>query len=128
MSPNGTFTKPGVAAIEVLENEKLKSNSLLMGEYFKEKLLTLPREIISEVRGKGLLIAIEFSEGGGAAKKYVMAMKERGLLAKQTHETTIRFAPPLVITQEQVNEAFEIIKEAVDHVFANPDKYRQYEH
>lgn len=106
----------GKAAIDVLVNEDLASKAEKLGEYFREKLTTLPKDIVKEVRGKGLLIAIEFTEKGGLAKKYVLKMKEKGLLAKQTHDTIIRFAPPLVITKEQVDEAFKIINEAVQEV------------
>ncbi|MDH5401838.1 MAG: ornithine--oxo-acid transaminase [Candidatus Heimdallarchaeota archaeon] len=106
----------GKAAIDVLVNEGLANKSNELGKYFKEKLMTLPQEIIKEVRGIGLLLAIEFNEKGGLAKKYVMAMKEKGLLAKQTHDTTIRFAPPLVITKEQIDESFIIIQSAVEEV------------
>ncbi|MHA2253123.1 MAG: ornithine--oxo-acid transaminase [Candidatus Kariarchaeaceae archaeon] len=106
----------GKAAIEVMEEEKLAEQSADLGAYFKEKLETLPTEIIREVRGKGLLIAIEFTEKGGKAKPYVLAMKESGILAKQTHETTIRFAPPLTITKDQIDFAFGVIKESIESV------------
>lgn len=109
----------GTAAIEVLEEERLAENSSELGAYFVEKLKTLPKELIKDVRGKGLLIAIEFTEKGGKAKKYVMAMKEKGLLAKQTHDTIIRFAPPLVIKKEEIDLAFGIIKEAIEEESSN---------
>jgi len=106
----------GTAAIEVLEEEELDKRAAELGAYFKEKLESLPSDIIKEVRGKGLLLAIQFNEKGGKAKKYVMAMKERGLLAKQTHVHTIRFAPPLVITKDEIDYAFGIIKESIQEV------------
>jgi ornithine--oxo-acid transaminase len=109
----------GVAAIEVLEDEKLDKRSAELGAYFKNKLETLPQDIIKEVRGKGLLLAIEFTEKGGKAKKYVLEMKKRGILAKQTHETTIRFAPPLVISKEQIDDAFEVIEASINEVSRN---------
>lgn len=106
----------GKAAIQVLKEENLAEKSNELGKYFVSKLGSLPKDIVKTVRGKGLLIAIEFTEKGGHAKKYVMAMKERGLLAKQTHDWIIRFAPPLVITKEQIDEAFVIIQDAVNEV------------
>ncbi len=108
----------GKAAIEVLEDEKLAERSDELGKYFREELDKLPKEIIKAVRGKGLLIAIEFTEKGGKAKKYVMKMKEKGLLAKQTHDTIIRFAPPLVISKEQIDTAVKIISESINEVAA----------
>lgn len=109
----------GSAAIDVLIDEDLANNSAELGEYFLSKLQELPSDIIKTTRGKGLLIAIEFTEKGGMAKKYVMEMKSRGLLAKQTHDTIIRFAPPLVITKDQINDAVEIIKSSIDFVANN---------
>ncbi|MHA2504047.1 MAG: ornithine--oxo-acid transaminase, partial [Candidatus Kariarchaeaceae archaeon] len=108
----------GAAAIDVLLEENLAEKSAELGEYFKEKLETLPKDVVMDVRGKGLLLAIQFNDRGGAAKKYVLAMKERGLLAKQTHVHTIRFAPPLVITKEEIDYAFGIIQEAIEEVRA----------
>ncbi|MHA2274536.1 MAG: ornithine--oxo-acid transaminase, partial [Candidatus Kariarchaeaceae archaeon] len=106
----------GSAAIDVLVEEDLANKSANLGNYFLEKLKELPSNIIKTVRGRGLLIAIEFTEKGGKAKKYVMEMKSNGLLAKQTHETIIRFAPPLIITKDQINQAVEIIKLSVENV------------
>ncbi len=115
---NPLASRIAVTAIEVIKEEKLSERSKELGEYFKKKLETLPKSKIKEVRGMGLLLAIEFTEEAGPAKPYVYAMKERGILAKQTHETTIRFAPPLVITKEQIDEAFEAIKDAVENTSA----------
>jgi ornithine--oxo-acid transaminase len=106
----------GVAAINVLKEENLTQKSMELGAYFKEKLETLPKDIVKAVRGRGLLLAIEFTGKAGVAKPYVLKMKEKGLLAKQTHDVTIRFAPPLVITKEQIDEAFRIIEESVNEV------------
>jgi ornithine--oxo-acid transaminase len=106
----------GEKAIDVIVDEKLAERSAELGEYFKEKLKTLPKNIIKEVRGKGLLLAIEFTEQGGKAKKYVLEMKKRGVLAKQTHETIIRFAPPLVIDKEQIDFAFDVIQTSINEV------------
>jgi ornithine--oxo-acid transaminase len=96
-----------VAALEVLEEEKLTERSYELGVYFMEQLRTIDHPMIKEVRGKGLFIGIELHE---AARPYCEQLKEEGLLCKETHETTIRFAPPLVITKEDLDWAIEKIR------------------
>lgn len=91
-----------IAALEVLEEENLVQRSLEMGEYFKEKLLQIENPIIKEVRGRGLFIGVELTE---KARPYCEALKDLGLLCKETHETTIRFAPPLIISKEDLDWA-----------------------
>ena len=118
----------GKAAIQVLLDEKLAENAFELGVYFQDKLKTLSSEIIQQVSGKGLLLAIQFTQNAGVAKKYVMAMKKNGLLAKQTHDTTIRFAPPLIISKAQIDEVFSIIESSIQDVLDHPDQYSQYEH
>ncbi|OLS26608.1 MAG: Ornithine aminotransferase 2 [Candidatus Heimdallarchaeota archaeon LC_2] len=106
----------GSAAIDVLVEEDLANKSMELGKYFLDKLKDLPSEIVKDARGRGLLVAIEFKERGGKAKKYVMEMKSKGLLAKQTHDTIIRFAPPLVITKDQVDDVVQIIQSSIASV------------
>jgi len=106
----------GSAAIDVLIEENLAENADNLGAYFKNRLMELPKDIIKEVRGKGLLLAIQFNEKGGKAKKYVLEMKKRGLLAKQTHVHTIRFAPPLIISKEEIDFACDIIRDSINYV------------
>lgn len=106
----------GSAAIDVLVEEDLANKSMELGKYFLDKLKDLPSEIVKDARGRGLLVAIEFTERGGKAKKYVMEMKSKGLLAKQTHDTIIRFAPPLVITKDQVDDVVQIIQSSITSV------------
>ncbi|WP_214822091.1 MULTISPECIES: ornithine--oxo-acid transaminase [unclassified Exiguobacterium] len=96
-----------VAALEVLEEEKLVERSLELGTYFMERLKSIDNPMIRDVRGRGLFIGIELTE---AARPYCEALKERGLLCKETHETVIRLAPPLVITKEELDQAFEAIE------------------
>jgi ornithine--oxo-acid transaminase len=98
------------AAIDVLINEKLPERAAQLGEYFKKGLQTIKNPLIKEVRGKGLLLAIELKPEAGKARKYTEILKEKGILAKETHEYTIRFAPPLVITQQDIDWALSIIK------------------
>ncbi len=75
-----------------------------------EKLKQIKNPIIKEVRGRGLFIGVELTE---AARPYCEALKEKGLLCKETHETVIRFAPPLVITKEELDWAFERIEQVL---------------
>ncbi|MDQ0246718.1 ornithine--oxo-acid transaminase [Bacillus fengqiuensis] len=95
-----------VAALEVLEEEGLSQRSLELGEYFKQKLSEINNPIIKEVRGRGLFIGVELTK---AARPYCEKLKEEGLLCKETHDTVIRFAPPLVISQEDLDWAIEKI-------------------
>lgn len=95
-----------IAALEVLEEEKLAERSLELGNYFKEQLKRIDNPVIKEIRGKGLFIGVELY---GAARPYCEELKEDGLLCKETHETVIRFAPPLIITKEEIDLAMEKI-------------------
>jgi ornithine--oxo-acid transaminase len=95
-----------LAALEVIEEEKLEERSLELGNYFLEQLKTLKNPIIKEVRGKGLFIGVELTE---EARPYCERLKEEGLLCKETHESVIRFAPPLIISKEEIDWAIEKI-------------------
>ena len=101
------------AALAVLIEEKLVERSAALGEYFLGKLRTLRSPHLREVRGKGLWIAIELDL---PARPYCEALKELGILCKETHEHVIRIAPPLVITREEIDWAFERIKKVVEPV------------
>ncbi|MRG87465.1 ornithine--oxo-acid transaminase [Salinibacillus xinjiangensis] len=95
-----------VAALQVIEDEKLVERSLELGEYFQAKLKKIDNPVIKEVRGKGLFVGVELHE---PARSYCEALKQEGLLCKETHENVIRFAPPLVIKQEDLDWAIEKI-------------------
>ncbi len=99
-----------IAAIDVLVEEKLAERSLKLGEYFMEKLKEIDNPRIKDVRGRGLFIGVELTE---PARKYCEALKEEGLLCKETHDTVIRFAPPLVISEEDLDWAIERIKKVL---------------
>jgi ornithine--oxo-acid transaminase len=102
------------ASLEVLQEEQLASNAAKLGTYFREGLEALQSPYIKLVRGKGLLNAIVIQHHEKeAAWKLCLRMKENGLLAKPTHGDKIRLAPPLVITQDQVDEAISIINESL---------------
>ncbi len=95
------------AALDVLVDEKLSERSLELGEYFKAELQKIDNPVIKEVRGKGLFIGVELTEN---ARPYCEQLKELGLLCKETHDTVIRFAPPLVISKEDLDWAIEQVK------------------
>ncbi|WP_017152876.1 ornithine aminotransferase [Bacillus bingmayongensis] len=96
-----------IASLEVLEEEKLTERSLQLGEKLVGQLKEINNPMITEIRGKGLFIGIELNE---PARPYCEKLKEAGLLCKETHENVIRIAPPLVISEEDLEWAFEKIK------------------
>ena len=96
-------------ALKVLVEEKMVENSEKMGALFLEKLQQIDNSLIKEVRGRGLMIAMELSKEAGGARQYCLKLKENGLLCKETHDHIIRFAPPLIITKEQVEWAVDNI-------------------
>lgn len=96
-----------LASLDVIEEEKLAERSLELGQYFLEQLKTIDNPIIKEIRGRGLFIGVELTE---AARPYCEQLKEAGLLCKETHDTVIRFAPPLIITKEEIDWAIEKIQ------------------
>ena len=97
------------AAIKVLLEEGLVENSARLGEYFIGKLKALKSKYIKEVRGKGLWIGLELTADAGGARRFCEAFQQQGLLCKETHVNIIRFAPPLVITREEIDWAMERI-------------------
>ncbi|MBT3314969.1 MAG: ornithine--oxo-acid transaminase [Anaerolineae bacterium] len=101
-------------SLKVLVDEGLVENAAKMGEYFIEGLHRLEPPHVKEIRGRGLMIAIEFEPEAGGAKPFVKAMAKKGLLCKETHTHTIRFAPPLVITKEEVDFALKVIGEVLN--------------
>ncbi|MBZ4191075.1 ornithine--oxo-acid transaminase [Niabella beijingensis] len=104
-----------IASLQVLIDEDMAANALELGAYFREALLKTASPLIRTVRGKGLLNAIEIiSKDPDAAWKLCLDMKEKGLLAKPTHGDKIRFAPPLCITKEQLDECIGIISNSLN--------------
>lgn len=99
-----------VAALEVLEEEKLAERSLELGEYFLQQLKTIENPIVKDVRGKGLFIGVELTV---EARPFCEKLKEEGLLCKETHDTVIRFAPPLIISKEEIDWAIEKIQKVL---------------
>jgi ornithine--oxo-acid transaminase len=101
----------GTAAIDVLVEENLAEHAAELGQYFMDGIRAIDSPKIEKVRGKGLLIGVVMKESAGKARKYTTALKEKGLLCKETHDWIIRFAPPLVITKEEIDQALKIIRE-----------------
>jgi ornithine--oxo-acid transaminase len=97
-------------SLHVLADEELVTRAAEMGAFFIEKLMTIHSDHIKEVRGSGLLIGIELEPEAGGARRFCEALKEEGLLCKETHEHVIRFAPPLVIKQKELLWAFKKVK------------------
>ena len=95
------------AAMRVLVEEGMIDNAAAQGAYFLEQLGAIRSNVIREVRGRGLMLAVELHPEAGGARRYCEALRARGVLAKDTHDHTIRIAPPLVITREQVDWALE---------------------
>ncbi|KAI9294053.1 ornithine aminotransferase car2 [Neoconidiobolus thromboides FSU 785] len=105
-----------MAALEVIQEEGLVENSRIMGELFRNQLKGIGSNVISEVRGRGLLNAIVVDENytnGRSAWHLCLIMKELGLLAKPTHNNIIRLAPPLTITKQQTEQGVDIINRAI---------------
>jgi len=100
-----------IAAMDVLIEEDLVQRSLELGEYFIGELRKIENPVISEIRGRGLFIGLELNT---KARPYCEELKERGLLCKETHETTIRFAPPLTIKKDELDWALNIIRQVLE--------------
>lgn len=101
------------AALAVLQDEGLIENSARLGEYALGRLRSLRSPLVREVRGRGLWIGIELVESAGGARPYCEKLAAQGLLCKETHDHVIRFAPPLVIRQEELDWALDRIEEVL---------------
>ncbi len=102
------------AALAVIRDEKLAQRAEQMGTYFMEQLAEIPSPHVKEVRGKGLLIGVELKPSAGGARRFCEALQGKGILAKETHENVIRFAPPLIIEKSEVDWALPSIREALN--------------
>ncbi len=103
-------------SIELLEEEGLIENSRIMGDYFKESLLNLNSKIIKEIRGKGLWLGVEIDPNYVSGKDLSKMCLDAGILCKETHETTIRYAPPLVISKEELDWGIDKIQEVFSKI------------
>ena len=100
--------------LKVLEEEGLIDASREMGDYFISVLEALQSPLIKEVRGRGLLIGVEFHADKVAARTVCEHLMERGILSKETHDTVVRFAPPLMITRDQVDDVIDHLQQVLD--------------
>lgn len=100
-------------ALKVLTEEGLIENARVQGEYLMGRLARIESDHIAEVRGRGLLVGVELEPSAGGARRFAEALKEEGLLCKETHKTVIRFAPPLVITRDDLDWALERIEKVL---------------
>ena len=101
------------AALRVINEEHLVENSAKMGEYLMEQLAEISSPHIKEVRGKGLLIGVELYPKAGGARRFCEALANQSILAKETHENVIRFAPPLIIDQQTIDWAIPRIRQVL---------------
>jgi ornithine--oxo-acid transaminase len=102
------------AALKVITDEHLIENAAREGEYFMEQLAEIPNPYVKEVRGKGLLIGIELRPEAGGARRFCEVLKGTGILAKETHQNIIRFAPPLIIDRQTIDWALPKIRQALN--------------
>jgi len=98
------------ASLRVLTEEGMIENAAEMGEYFMDQLSEINSRHVKEVRGRGLLIGVELKPEAGGARRFCEALQENGILAKETHQHIIRFAPPLIIDQKTIDWAIPIVR------------------
>jgi len=102
------------ASLAVLVEEELGERAAELGTYFMEQLAEIPSPHVKEVRGKGLLIGVELKPEAGGARRFCVELQKRGILAKETHDHVIRFAPPLVIDKETIDWALPSIRDVLN--------------
>ena len=100
-------------SIKVLLEENLIGNSFEMGKYFREKLRSIKSKHVKEIRGKGLFIGVELKPEANGSRRFCEALMGKGILCKETHENVIRFAPPLIITKDEIDWALPKIEDAL---------------
>ncbi len=106
----------GLEALNILVEEGLPERSAEMGNHLKRELEAISSPLIADIRGKGLFIGIEIDRELGSARAICEALMERGLLSKETHETVVRLAPPLIITKAQIDWAVQQIREVLSEM------------
>lgn len=99
----------GTEALKILVDEKLPERSMEMGNYLIDELRKLKSSLIADIRGRGLFIGIEIDPKTGSAREVCERLLDRGLLSKETHETVVRLAPPLIITREQIRDRKSVV-------------------
>jgi ornithine--oxo-acid transaminase len=104
----------GLAALQIIEEEQLVQRSAILGGYLKDRLAALRSNAVREVRGRGLWIGVDIDPAAASARRVCEALAEEGVLSKETHDTVIRFAPPLTISRDEIDWGME----RVERVFA----------
>ena len=102
-----------IASLDVLIDEKLTENSAKLGVYLLEELKTIQNPLIEEIRGKGLFVGIQLKPEAGGARKYCEKLMDLGVLCKETHQDTIRIAPPLTITKDELDIGIAALKKVL---------------
>lgn len=108
---NPLAAKVSEAALDVIIDEKLSDRSLELGEYLLSELKKIKNDAIVDLRGRGLFIGLELNK---SARKFCEELKDEGVLCKETHGTVVRFAPPLIVTKEEIDWALERVKKVFD--------------
>ncbi len=106
----------GLEALKILVEEKLSERSKEMGDYLVGKLHRLDSPLIRDIRGRGLFVGIEIDPAHGSAREICEALMDRVLLSKETHETVVRLAPPLIISREEIDWSVDQISEVLDEM------------
>ncbi len=103
----------GLEALHVLEDEHLVENAAQLGPYFMEQLKSIHPSVVTEIRGKGLFVGVVIDPSRISARAVCIKLMEAGVLSKETHETVVRLAPPLIIKKEEIDQAVEIINKVM---------------
>jgi ornithine--oxo-acid transaminase len=103
----------GRAALGVIVEEKLPERAAELGAWFMDELRAIESPHVEQVRGKGLMVGVVIKQSSGTARPFCEALMERGILAKETHQQVVRFAPPLVVTRDVLEEALESIRDVL---------------
>ena len=103
----------GIAALEVIEEENLIENSKIMGQYMLDYIEEIPKKNIHDIRGKGLFIGVELKHELGGARRFAEILQNKGILVKETHDHTLRIAPPLIIVKETIDWMLLILREVL---------------
>jgi ornithine--oxo-acid transaminase len=109
---NALAAAVALEALAVLEEEHLPERAASLGEYFLAQLAALRSPLVRDVRGRGLLIGVEVDPAIASARTVCERLLEHGILTKDTHDTVVRFAPPLIVTREQIDSALEGVRAA----------------
>ncbi|HUP29501.1 MAG TPA: ornithine--oxo-acid transaminase [Usitatibacter sp.] len=110
---NALAAAVGLASLEVLHDEKLAERSAVMGAYLLERLRAIASPVVTDVRGKGLLIGLELDPKHVSGRQFVETLLKHGVLSKDTHGTVARFAPPLIVQREELDWAVDRIRDAL---------------